>query len=71
MHLGKNNQKHQYTICNTEDKTLLDETDLEKDLGVFIDPNLDFKKHIKTQLRRLVTQAAKSLKTLHTKLQVP
>ena len=62
LHLGKNNQKHQYTIGNTEDKTLLDETDLEKDLGVFIDPNLDFKKHIKNTVKKASYSSCKIIK---------
>ena len=44
LHLGKNNPKYNYTIGEEENKVTLSETELEKDLGVYIDPNLDFKK---------------------------
>ena len=47
LHIGKNNKKHKYFIGTGHQKINLDESDLEKDLGIYIDPNLDFKKHIK------------------------
>ena len=52
LHLGKNNPCYSYTIGEDNDKITLETTDLEKDLGVFIDPNLDFKKHIKTTVKK-------------------
>lgn len=45
LHIGKKNPKNKYLIGSNKDKTELEETELEKDLGIFIDPNLDFKKH--------------------------
>ena len=39
-------------IGNEGEKIKLEETDLEKDLGIHIDPNLDFKKHIKTTAKK-------------------
>lgn len=47
VHLGKNNKKHDYFIGTGEDRIKLEESDLEKDLRVYIDPDLNFKKHIK------------------------
>ena len=52
LHIGKNNPKNKYYVGNENDRHELNETDLEKDLGVFIDPNLDFKKHIKTIVKK-------------------
>ena len=52
LHIGKNNPKNKYYVGNENDRLELNETDLEKDLGVFIDPNLDFKKHIKTIVKK-------------------
>ena len=46
LHIGKKNPKNKYYVGTEQEKQELEETDLEKDLGVFIDPNLDFKKHI-------------------------
>ena len=52
LHIGKNNPKHEYFIGKELDKIKLDATDLEKDLGIFVDSNLDFKKHIKTVVKK-------------------
>jgi len=52
LHLGKNNPKHKYTIGDDCHKVILDETELKKDLGTLIDPNLDFKKHIKNIVKK-------------------
>ena len=46
MHLGKNNPHYNYTIGCGEQKRNLDITNLEKDLGVYIDPLLKFDSHI-------------------------
>ena len=52
IHLGKNNPKNKYFIGHENERVELEETDLEKDLGIFIDPHLDFKKHIKTVVKK-------------------
>ena len=48
MHLGKNNPKHKYTINGTP----LNETVLEKDLGVWVDPLLNFEEHINKTVKK-------------------
>ena len=48
MHLGKNNPKYSYTLNNV----LLKETFSEKDLGVFVDPLLNFEDHINTTIKK-------------------
>ena len=54
LHLGKNNPKNKYFIGSENERVELEETDLEKDLGIFIDPNLDFKKHIKSIVKKSI-----------------
>ena len=52
MHLGKNNPKHTYTIKNGDEICELSVTTCEKDLGVYIDPLLDFNEHISKTLKK-------------------
>ena len=56
LHLGKNNPRYTYTIKNNDKITIMKETKCEKDLGVHIDPELNFNEHILKQ-----TQKARSL----------
>ena len=59
LHLGKNNPKYEYTIKDFKEQdkiTTMSETFCEKDLGVHIDPDLNFESHIK-----IVTKKARSL----------
>ena len=46
LHLGKNNPNHTYTMSNGSDTVELGTTSCEKDLGVYVDPLLEFDKHI-------------------------
>ena len=62
LHLGRNNPKYKYSIGEEDDKIILETTDLEKDLGVHIDPNLDFKDHIKTIVKKASFLSYKILK---------
>ena len=48
MHLGKNNPKYSYTLNDV----LLKETFSEKDLGVFVDPLLNFEDHIDITVKK-------------------
>ena len=52
LHLGKKNEKNEYFIGTGDQRIPLDETELEKDLGVYVDPNLDFKSHIKNTVKK-------------------
>ena len=52
LHLGKNNKKYQYYMKNGDELTKLNKSEFEKDLGVNIDTNLDFKIHIKTTVKK-------------------
>ncbi|MCP3853075.1 MAG: hypothetical protein GY694_23025, partial [Gammaproteobacteria bacterium] len=46
MHLGKNNPCYEYTIPDGDNVITLETTDCEKDLGVHVDPLLEFNEHI-------------------------
>jgi hypothetical protein len=45
MHLGHSNNQTDYSMGDPENKTTLAKTQLEKDLGVYVDPSLKFSKH--------------------------
>ena len=62
LHLGSKNEKNKYFIGSDDQRITLEETDLEKDLGVYIDPNLDFKKHIKNTVKKASYTSYKILK---------
>ena len=47
LHLGKNNPKNKYFIGTGDQRIPLGITELEKDLGVNVDPNLNLKKTCK------------------------
>ena len=42
LHIGRNNPKHEYFIGPEFNKSKLDATDLEKDLGIFVDSDFEF-----------------------------
>jgi ribonuclease P/MRP protein subunit RPP40 len=44
MHIGKNNEKFKYQMNNS----ILSETELEKDLGIFISNDLEWSQHVNT-----------------------
>ena len=62
LHIGKSNKKNKYFIGTGHQRINLDESDLEKDLGIYIDPNLDFRKHIKNTVKKSSFSSYKILK---------
>ena len=62
LHLGKNNLKNNYFVGTHNERVLLEETCLEKDLGIYIDPDLNFKKHIKNIVKKASYSSYKILK---------
>ena len=48
LHIGKNNTHKKYHLQNNNDNTTytLLETTAERDLGIIMDPNLNFDSHI-------------------------
>ena len=65
LHIGKSNKKNKYFIGTGHQRINLDESDLEKDLGIYIDPNLDFKKHIKNTVKKIKLFQLQNIKKLH------
>ena len=53
LHLGSRNTHHEYSMKDGQGNELvLDSTELEKDLGINIDPALKFTKHIEGQVNK-------------------
>ena len=52
LHLGKNNKQQDYFMKNGDNYVKLNKSEFEKDLGVYVDKNLDFKVHISTQVKK-------------------
>ena len=48
LQLGKNNKHFQYEMCSTN----LASSDIEKDLGIQVDANLKFSKHVESQVNK-------------------
>ena len=48
LHLGKTNERHTYTLDNSD----LEKTSAEKDLGVWIDEKLQFTAHVKNAVNK-------------------
>ena len=46
MHLGRNNPLHNYIMIEKEEVVTLNSTEREKDLGVYIDTELNFRYHV-------------------------
>ena len=49
LHIGRNNPNKVYTMENESGRSTLDTTALEKDLGVHVDPQLNFSQHVEKQ----------------------
>ena len=52
LHIGENNPQHDYFITVDGKSVKLEVTTSEKDLGVYIDPNLTFEDHINTTVSK-------------------
>ena len=63
MHLGKKNDKHNY-IISEERQIELEETTVEKDLGIWVDNELGFKEHI----NKVVNKANSTLGIIRRKI---
>ena len=64
LHLGKNNPNYDYTIKHNDTVQPLKETTAEKDLGVIVDPLLDFDQHITAQVKKARGIAAMILRSI-------
>ena len=63
LHLGPNNPKYNYYIKDNNIITILKETNLERDLGVNIDPNLTFDSHITSVIKNARRMSGLLLRT--------
>ena len=70
LHLGKNNPKHKYYIKQGDIKTELSETTCEKDLGVYIDPNLSFDHHISQTIKKARKIAGMIIRTIRNRFPI-
>ena len=52
LHVGKNNPLFKYTLGFGEDKIDLNTSQCEKDLGVYVDPLLNFEKHYEETIKK-------------------
>ena len=52
MHLGKNNPHYTYTIKDGDIERIMETTSSEKDLGVYVDPLLEFNEHISKVVKK-------------------
>ena len=54
LHLGNRNQEHTYSMRKHDDtnRVMLDSTEIEKDLGVLVDNELKFTKHVVAQVNK-------------------
>ena len=62
LHLGENNPKYDYFIGTDDSRVKLEESNLEKDLGVYIDPNLNFEKHIEKITQKAASKCSSILR---------
>ena len=61
LHVGDNNPKHTYYIGVGNSRAAIEETTLEKDLGVLVDPHLNFEEHIDHIIKRANSKKAQIL----------
>ena len=64
LHMGKNNEQHDYFITLNGVTHKLNKTILEKDLGVFLDPDLNFSQHITTKVNKAKSMCGLLIRTI-------
>ena len=64
MHLGKNNLQYEYTMSGGESLQNLSITKCEKDLGVHIDPLLNFNEHITKTIKKAISTSGMILRNI-------
>ena len=62
LHVGENNPKHKYFIGNGNSRHEIETTSLEKDLGVYVDTDLNFESHIEYIVKRASSKKATILR---------
>ena len=64
LHLGKNNTNHVYNMTVNDVSTPLGITECEKDLGVYVDSNLNFNEHISTIMKKAKNMCYMIMRTI-------
>ena len=64
LHLGKSNTNHVYTMTVNDVSTPLGITECEKDLGVYVDSNLNFNEHISTIMKKAKNMCYMIIRTI-------
>ena len=62
LHKGENNPKYKYFIGEGNNRMELETSEIEKDLGVFVDNDLNFENHIDYIIKRASSKKAQSLR---------
>ena len=62
LHIGENNPKYSYFIGEGNNRTEIETTSLEKDLGVLVDNNLNFENHIDYIIKKACQKKAQILR---------
>ena len=62
LHIGEDNPKHTYFIGNGNSRHQIETTTLEKDLGIFVDTELNFEDHIEYIVKRASMKKATILR---------
>ena len=72
--MGKNNPQYEYYIGTGDEKTRLETTTSEKDLGISVDPELKFDSHINDKVKKVNSIAGLINRTIsckHKEIMVP
>ena len=67
LHVGKNNPNYDYVMNVNDTLVNLETTDCERDLGVYVDSNLNFEHHINVTIRKSKNIAFIILRNFHFK----
>ena len=67
LHIGKNNPNYEYVMKDNNKIVNLETTICEKDLGVYVDSNLNFEHHINVTIRKAKNIAFLILRNFHFK----
>ena len=64
MHIGKNNPRYPYTMKDGQLINSLNVTELEKDLGVYVDSGLNFSDHIEKTISKAKSMCYLIMRTI-------
>ena len=67
LHMGKNNPEHNYCMKEGTEESILQTTTGEKDLGVIVDPDLNFEQHINEKVKKANSISGLMIRTINYK----